>query len=374
MMIYGRKAQAAAVGVLIIGILIVGYLLLLPRENKCELMPDLPECTGTNVSTNALLSEQPGFLQPIEESTEYNIGSIDLFTRETTEIPFTISTDPLVEKSWFNSKKISKEFDVPGRAKNVLLFVGIENSEGLAVLGVIVNGKTVGRVTGAGVHIIEIPSKVIKRTNTLEIVSSTPIIPGITNKFRLNYLSLKETYTTTQPKIERNFIIEQNVKDIISAMLSFTADCYSEDTLKIQVNNDSIIDERICTYYNNDITSALARSNVLTFESDGNYFIHDLKLKVKFKQKDYVTYYFAVNKENFERIDDGRAIAMLKLRFPETEAKKLTIYINGNPINIDTSNLEYKTAVGRLLLKGQNSIRIVPETKVSIGSVSIELE
>ncbi len=373
-MIYGRKAQAAAVGVLIIGVLIVGYLFLLPRENKCELMPDLPECTGTNASANALLSEQPGFLQPIEESTEYNIGSIDLFTRETTEIPFTISTDPLVEKSWFNSKKISKEFDVPGTAKKVLLFVGIESSEGLAVLGVIVNGKTVGRVTGAGVHIIEIPSKVIKRTNTLEIVSSTPIIPGITNRFRLNYLSLKETYTTTQPKIERNFIIEQNVKDIISAMLSFTADCYSEDMLKIQVNNDSIVNERICTYYNNDITSALARSNVLAFESDGNYFIHDLKLKVKFKQKDYVTYYFAVNKENFEKIDDGRTIAMLKLRFPETEAKELTIYVNGNPINIDTSNLEYKTAVGRLLLKGQNSIRIVPETKVSIGSVSIELE
>lgn len=371
---YGRRSQAAAIGVLVIGILIVGYLLFLPSGDKCKLMPDLPECNEQNVSINALLDEQPGFLEPLEDSVEYNIGSIELFTRETTEIPFTISTDPSVEKSWFNSKKISQDFDVPGRAKKVMVIIGIAESEGFASLGVVVNGKTVGRIVGAGSHFVDVPTDIIKRSNTLEIVSSTPIVPGITNRFKLNYLAVKETYTTTQPKIERNFIMEQSVNDVLSAVMTFTADCYSTDGLNIKVNNDTVVNEKICTLYSNDIASALARSNVISFESDGNYFIHDVKIKVKFKQKDYVTYYFAVNKETFEKIDDGGAIAMLKLRFPDTESKKIAVYINGNPVNIDTANLEYKTAVGRLLMKGQNSIRIVPEKKVSIGSVSIELE
>lgn len=373
-MINGRKAQAAAIGVLVLGVLIVGYLMVMEKEDKCKLMPDLAECTGKNVSANALIEEQPGFLQPIEDSVEYKIGSIDLFTRETTEIPFTISSDPTVEKSWFNSKKISQEFDTPGRVTKVLLFVGIAESEGFASLGIVVNGRTVARIVGAGTHVVEIPIDSIKRTNTLEIIPSTPLLPGLKNRFQLNYLSLKETYTTTQPEIERNFIIEQNVNDILSAILSFTADCYSKDALEITINNDTVVNEKICTSFESDVMSALARSNVITFASEGNYFIHDVKLKVKFKQKDFVTYYFAVNKETFDKIDNGETIAMLKLRFPDTESKKITVQINGNPINIDTSNLEYKTAVGRLLMKGQNSIRIVPEKKVSIGSLSIELE
>jgi hypothetical protein len=377
MQLFNKKAEAAAIGVLIIGVLIVGYLMMMPRDDKCKVMPDLPECKGESSSSTTadiLLNEQPGFLQPLEDSVEHDIGSIDLFTRETTEIPFTISTDPSVERSWFNSKKITQEFDIPGRAKKVLLFVGITEAEGFASLGVVINGKTVARVVGAGQHIIEIPSDVLKTSNTLEIVPSTPLIPTITNVFKINYLSLKETYTTTQPQIQRAFKIDQNVHDIISAMLSFTADCYSQDNLKLKINNDTVVNEKICTSYTNDVTSALASNNVITFESGGNYFLHNVKLKIKFKQKDYVTYYFTINKETFERIDNGEVLAMLKLRFPDVDHKETTIYVNGHPVNIDTSNIEYKTAVGRLLLHGQNSLRIVPETKVSIGSVSIELE
>lgn len=374
-MVIRKKAQAAAVGILVIGVLIVAYLLTLPRENKCDIMPDLPECEGINVSSaNTLLSEQPGFLVPVEDSVEQNIGSIDLFTRETTEIPFTLSTDPSVDKSWFNSKKISQEFEVPGRAKKVLLFIGIEEAQGFAALGVIVNGKTVGRVVGAGTHIVEIPLEVVKRSNTLEIVPSTPILPTSTNHFKLNYLSLKETYTTTQPEIQRGFLMEQNVNDIISAMLNFKADCYSTDPLKITVNNATIVNEKICTEYNNDITSALATNNALIFESDGNYFLHDVKVKIKFREKDYVTYYFTVDREAYDKIKEGRALVMLKLRFADTGSKKITVYVNSHPVNIDTANTEYKTAVGRLLMQGQNSIRVLPEKKVNIGQLSIEME
>lgn len=370
-----RKAQAAAVGVLVVGILIVAYLMSLPREDKCKSMPDLPECQeDSNLSESVLLSESPGFLQPIEDSIEYNIGSIDLFTRETTEIPFAISTDPTVEKSWFNSKKITQDFEVPGEAKKIYVIVGIAQAEGFASLAVVINGKTVGRVVGAGTHFVDIPIDSVKRDNTLELIPSTPIIPGITNRFKINYLALKQTYTTTQPKIERSFIISQDANDILSAMLTFTADCYSKDSLKVRINNDTVVNEKICTEYSNDVMSALARSNIISFETEGNYFIHNVKLKVKFKQKDYVTYYFSINKDDFEKIDEGRVLAFLKLRFPDAEKKKITVYANGNPINIDTANLEYKTAIGMLLKRGQNSIKIVPEKSVSIGQLSIELE
>ncbi|MFH1248798.1 MAG: hypothetical protein V1660_01460 [archaeon] len=373
---FTKKAQAAALGVLIIGILIVGYLTLMPKSDKCKNNPDLPECSESSYvnESEALLNEAPGLLQPLEDSVEYSLGSIDLFMRESTEIPFAISLDPTVEKSWFNSKKITQEFEVPGKAKRVIVIVGIAESEGFASLSIIINGHVVERIVGAGAHFVEVPNDVISRNNILEIVPSTPILPGVTNKFDINYLALKETYTTTQPQIERSFMIEQDVNDVLSAVLTFNGNCYSEDSLKVKLNNDTIVNEKICTEYSNDVMSALAKSNTISFESEGNYFLSDVNLKVKFKQKDYVTYYFSVNKDNFERIDDGKVLAFLKLRFPDNEKKKFVVSINGNPINIDTSNLEYKTAVTLLLKKGQNSIRIVPDTKVSIGSLSIELE
>jgi hypothetical protein len=370
-----KNAQGTAV-IAIIAVLLVGYLLLMPAKDKCKIFPDSPECKENVTETGGvvLLSEQPGFLQPIEESAEYKIGSVDLFNRENTEIPVKLDAEAVVEKSWFNSKTIDEEFVVPGRAQKVTLFIGIEEASELAALGVVLNGRTVARVIGTGVHVVELPESRIKHSNTLKLVASTPFTPGKINKFRIGSLILKTKYSLTQPEIGRSFVIEQDAYDISSAILKFDADCYSTDALQVKINGKQIVNEKICTAYSNDVKNFLSRENSITFSSDGNYFIDNIKLNVKFKQRDYTTYYFAIDKENYDKIDEGKVLAMLSLRFPDTEHKEITIYVNGNPIKIDTEKVDYKTSIGRLLLKGQNSIKIVPETTVSLGQIEVYLE
>jgi hypothetical protein len=362
-------------------VLLIAYLLFLPAEEKCKIMPNLKGCAEEQQESVPeeegkifLLSEQPGFLQPIEETAEYKIGSIDLFNREVTEIPLKLSAEPVIEKSWFNSRTIKQEFVVPGRAKKVTLFLGLKEASSFASLVVIVNGNVVTRVIGSGVHIVELPSETIKNTNTLELRASTPILPGLTNRFRLNSLILKEKYLLTQGKVERNFIIEENINDINSAKFEFNADCYSTEPLVVKLNDKIIVNEKICTEFKNEIRNFLEQNNKLVFSTNGNYYIQDVRIKIKFKQRDFVTYYFTVNKENYEKLENGEVLAMLRLRFPDREHKEITVYINGNPVNIDTEKIEYKTAISRLLLKGQNSIKIVPDIAVSLNSVEIYLE
>jgi hypothetical protein len=357
----------------------VGYLLLLPAKEKCKIFPELGECNKTKVSVSGekvlLLSEQPGFLQPIEESAEYKITSVDLFNRETTEIPIKLTAESVVEKSWFNSKTIEEEFVVPGRAQKITLFVGLQEASELAALGVVLNGRTVARVVEAGVHVIELPISAIKQTHTLELVASTPLMPGKINKFLIGSLVLKTKYSLTQPEIGRGFRIEQDVNDISSAILKFDADCYSTDALQVSLNGKNIVNEKICTGHSVDVRNLLATENNLVFASDGNYFIDNILLKVKFKQRDYATYYFAIDKENADKIKNGEVLAMLSLRFPDVEHKEVTIYINGHPVKIDTEKVEYKTGtIGKLLQQGQNSVKVVPETKVSIGQLEVYLE
>ncbi len=372
----GKKADGgAAIVIIAIAILFVGYITLLPKEDRCKIIPDLPMCNATKngVSANVLLSEKPGLLQPIEESTEYNIGTIELFNKEVTEIPFSLTAN-IVERSWFNNNKIEKEFTMPGRIMRTIVFVSVQEA-GFGALSIVINGKTAGRVIGTGIHTVEVPPALIKHNNILGLIASPPLIPGNTNSFKINSIILKQVYTLTQPEITRNFVMEQDVGDVSSALLSFDADCYSTEPLIIQLNNKTIINEKICGRYpGNDVRSALERSNEIRFETEGNYYIHDAKLKVKFKQRDYISYYFTIGKDEYAKIDDGLVLVMLKLRFPDTSNKRVTIYLNGNPVSIDTSKVEYKTAIGKLLTKGQNSVKIVPETSVDLGQLDIYFE
>lgn len=369
-----KKAQAA-IAIIAIAVLLLGFLVLMPSSDKCKVFPDSPLCNKTTeIQGSVLLSEEPGLLQPIEESAEYKISAVDLFNRENTEVPIKLSAEAVIEKSWFNSKTIGEEFILPGRAIKVTLFLGITDASSLAAISVILNGKTAARVVGSGVHVIDLPESLLKHTNTLKLAASTPLLPGEINKFLIGSLMLKQRYSLTQPEIGRSFVIEQDANDISSAELKFDADCYSADALHVSLNGKPVLNEKICTGFTGNVKGMLAKDNELAFSSDGNYFVDNIKLKVKFKQRDYTTYYFAIDKENYDRISDGKVLALLALRFPDTEHKEITIYVNGNPVKIDTEKIDYKTSIGRLLLKGQNSIKIVPDTTVSLGKIEVYLE
>lgn len=377
-----KKAQGAAIaGFIIIMLLIVlAYLFFLPFSEKCKIIPDLPECSnlpsGTGSVSNvqnaalSLLSENPGLIIPKEDSAEYDIGTINLFNKEETEIPIRISIDPFVEKSWFSERVIEQQFSIPGEAREATIFLGITESS-FGSLIVKINEKVVAKVSGEGIHIINVPSSMLGRDNILSLSSSTPMLPFMNSKVIISTIIVKERYGLVQSELERDFSLIYDLDDIQSATLTYDADCYSEDRLIIKLNNATVINEKICSSFSTEISDFLQKENKLEFSSEGTFFIHDIKIKIKAQETDYPTYFFALSKENYDKIQNGKFLVMLKLGFSDKNNKKLIVYVNGNAININTDKVSYETAISRLLVKGQNSVKLVPEKTVNVGTIDI---
>lgn len=384
-MITKRKAQAVIPLVIIgIAVLIVLYIVLLPSAEKCKILPDLEQCNRTSSSVNSggetvsavFLSEKPGLLEPIEESSEYSFGTINLFNKQVTEVPLKLIGDPSIEKEWFYSKPYSIKFSTPGEAEEVILFVDLSQipSSGISRLGVYINGKKVTTIKDIGLNTVTIPGKFIKRDNTVTFISSTPLSMFKKNIYRIGTVIVKQTYFLTQGKITKNVNIE-NPDLIISATLNFSSDCYSDDLLKIAVNGNLLTNEKICGDYSQDISSSFNKSNEISFSTEGNYFLTDVTLKIKNKQSDYVTYFFPVDEDSYDSIKDGKKLVFVNIVFGDSKTQKLTLYVNGNPLRIETDQTNFKTGtISRLLVKGQNSLRIVPEARTNIGLFEIYTE
>ena len=56
----------------------------------------------------------------------------------------------------------------------------------------------------------------------------------------------------------------------------------------------------------------------------------------------------------------------MKLQFNQTGEKKLTIYLNGEALSVETRKLEFETTVNKYLEEGQNSIIFIPETELTL--------
>jgi mRNA-degrading endonuclease HigB of HigAB toxin-antitoxin module len=385
--ILNKKAQASAVPIVIIAIafLILLYIVFLPKSEKCKILPDLEQCNRTDSgstysgagteASKIFLSENPGLLEPIEESAEYSFGTINLFNREVTEIPLKLLSDPSAEREWFYSKPYEIKFTTPGNSKELIIFVELYSipSPEISRLSVYLNGKKIASLKNKGLNTIYVPNNLVQKENQLKFVASVPLSLFRKNVYQISSIIVKQTYSLTQGQIIKNLNIE-NPDSITSAILEFDSDCYSDDLLTISINNRDIVNEKICGEYSQEVRNFLNATNKITFSTDGSYFLTDVKLKVKNKQADYITYFFSVDEENYNALKDGKKLVFAHLTFGDAN-NKLVLYINGNPYRIDTTQTDFKTgAIAKLLIKGQNSLRIVPETRVNLGFLELYAE
>lgn len=380
---YSKKSQAAIPLVIIaIAVLIVLYIILIPKSEKCKILPDLEQCnrtlatSGAGTTSEVFLSENPGQLEAIEESSDYSYGTINLFNKEITEVPLKLIGDPIAEKEWFYSKPYEIKFTTPGNPKELILFVDIDEAPlaGISHLGVYINDKKVTTIKNKGLNTVNVPVKLVKRENTIKFVASTPLSMFKRNVYRISTIIVKQTYSLTQGKITKNLNIE-NPDAVISAILNFSSDCYSDDLLKITINGEIAVNEKICGKYAQDIKNFLNKSNEIAFSTEGSYFLTNVRLKLKNKQSDYITYFFSIDEDNYDAIQNGKKLVMAHLTFSGAGTQKLILYVNGNPLRIETSQTDFKTGtISRLLVKGQNSIRIVPETKINLGLLEVYSE
>lgn len=369
-MLDNKRAQGKIILLLFaIGLFIVIYLVALPISERCKLLPDLPDCVPTKNLT-IILNATPGVLVP-QEKVQYSLQPIELFSYESLNFPLTIFPQTL-ERSWFYEKTIKQEFSLHERIKDAKVFIYVTRVFGS--LDVYVNNKKIKTIREKGYYLASIPANILNRTNSLKVVPSLPWLPFLINSIDIDSIIVKEVYFITQDTITKAVTIEQNLSDIKKAQLSFEAECFSQDALKVIWNGQTLADKQVCNVYEINLTDKLEKENTLTFYSSGNYLIKDIKIAVETKEKQYPIYFFSLYSEQIASIKNGTFNAAIYLTFPSLESKEFDIYLNSFKIPISTTSPLVRTAVNYYIREGQNVLYIIPKKTFTLSSLVFQLE
>lgn len=342
--------------ILAIGVFIVAYLVALPVSERCKYLPDLPECKPSYAAVS-LLNVSPGLMVP-QEFADYSLQPIELFSYESLNFPLRVLPQT-IKRSWFSETSIEQNFTLHQKLKEAKVFVPVTKSSGS--LEIFVNGQKIKTIYEKGYYLASIPRNILNKTNTLKVSASTPWLPVLVNSFEVDSIIVKEVYFITHDTVSKSISIAQNISDINLAIISFNAECFYQDNLKVILNNQLIENKAICDRHAVNVTSFLQKENNLTFSSSGNYLISDIELRISTKEKQYPIYYFNIDSENVDNVRDGINNAALYVYFSDLERKQFDVYLNGFKIPIDTSLPMYRTIVNSYIHSGQNVIFIIPK-------------
>jgi len=369
-MLNNQRAQGKLIIlILAIGIFIVSYLVVLPLDERCKLLPDLPECISSVVST-PILNVSPSWLVP-QEIADYSFQPIELFSYESLDFPISVLPQR-VERSWWYGKSIEEQFTLHEKVINAKIFVSIAKSSGF--LDIFVNGEKIKTISGNGYFFASIPKSILNKTNTLRVAASIPYVPWWVNNFEIDSLIVKEIYLITQDTATEEITLEKNVEDVKNAVLSFNSECFTQDPLQIVFNGKIMDDKLICDDYAVNLTQYLAKENNLTFYTKGNYLLEKIKFNIETIGKDYPSYYFNIDEDQVKGLKNGSSNAALYLFFPNLEQKQADIYLNGAKLEMSTTSPEYRTLVNQYVREGQNSLMIVPKKAFMLTSLILQIE
>ena len=81
-----------------------------------------------------------------------------------------------------------------------------------------------------------------------------------------------------------------------------------------------------------------------------------------------------IRENEYEQIDEGIALVMLKFEFDSTENKEIDVYINKQLLEIETDNIGYNTRINDFLQEGENTIELIARTDVKVEKLKVDLE
>ena len=357
---------AVVIGVAILSLL---YLVFVPLTEKCKIIPTLPECSSQAVQKDVIFEAKPGFLKQQLEHSYYSLSPVELFTKNevnTASLLHNVET----EKTIFATGIQTGRFSVYGKVEKIKLFISVREYNG--ALKIKVNGNQIAVLKGNGVLEAEVPVSDLKKENTLTLESTMPILPWGRNFYIIDNVQIQQFYTVFKTSQTQILNLEENFSDVGSARLSLWVDCIGQKNLVIMLNNLKLLDDYSCGLKSFDIKPS--KSNVFIFKSDGDYYLHDIKLDLKFKVNDYPTYYFNLNADDLNMIRSGKKSSLLGIQFDSSEEKNFDFYVNGIlVVKADTVKINWQASIDKWMRDGQNSIKIIPKTDVNILDLKLEL-
>lgn len=385
----GISGASAAVLVAIIAALIIIYILVLPPQERADLLgenlTDDDGDGGSEIRENStLLLESPGRLEFMaQKEVEHALPSVNLFT--TTNALVIESRQSLyVKNAWFDKAFANITFGIDDltQTENVYLVFNIKKRGGRLILRL--NGYELANneFSQTNVEPIELPKRILKDENVLEMsVSGVGWKFWKTNEYILE--NIKITADVTDISTRKSDLVFQvtsaEKSNLDRVFVKFFPDCEIDDVgpLTVLLNNNrifsSVPDCGMLRPLEVSPHLLLSGENSLVFSTDkGAYLIDNIVVKSELKEMLYPTYYFEVNETVYDEIVDGDMDVLLYFEFvSDVEQKKAEIWVNSHQRGIDTRDREYELNINSLVKQGNNVIEIKPKATLDVVNLRV---
>jgi len=372
------QAGGAAALVAIIATILVLYIILLPADIREELLNDSTTKKvkeAEDKEESLLVFEHPGTLDPLQlRDREKILDSFNLYS-EKSAVVLKSSASAQIENAWFTKRTHNLSFTVDDLAntENYVLAFDVASSRGRLIIEL--NGKEIynTQVSVGNVPPIKIDKDDVREENSLIFTSSgVGLAFWRVNEYNLRNVRVIADFTDVSKKEYTNFFIvsateKENIEEV---ELSFIPYCLTDKVgpLTIKMNGrllpyQAIPDCGLLSRIPFDPNNLKQGENIITFRADeGNYLIDRVKIISKLQPLDYPFYYFELEKEDFEAIEDGEANITIELRFADFDDKTGELNVDGHITSIDTDEIRYEKDISLFVEEGQNFIQIKPRT------------
>lgn len=393
----GQSAAGAAVLLAIIAGLLIMFIIMIPPQDRAELLGESGTSTtatgsssssgGSGTSVTNLMVATPGKLDFLSKSEiEHPLPVVQVFTDVESKI--------LAEKSMayakrgvFNNEPSVLKFEFPNvnLVKNAYLSFKVKNAVGKVIIDV--NGENVfySEVESDESKTIIIPVSALKESNEVTIsVASPRLMFWATNEVDLENVKFVADVTSLEAQYSKNvFLVSDDEKrNLEKVVLKFQPECnYGEaGRLAIAINGEEIYNgypdcDLAMIPIDVSASSISSGENEILFKVDkGKYLLSHILLVSHLKEPDYPTYYFELSEEKYNDINDGTYTARLKLEFVDiTDTKKGNVMVNGHIDYFDTKANNYVLDISDDIVKGMNSVKIKPSKVLEIRELKVDL-
>ncbi|MCK5138396.1 MAG: hypothetical protein KAK00_01130 [Nanoarchaeota archaeon] len=387
-----QRAQSgmnAAILIAIISGLIVLYIIFLPSGERLELIGENDSRGDSGSDDEKILIEDKSIIMEYigEDEIDHDLPSVNLYT--STEAS-TIREENMVyvKNGLFDKQEKEIEFKVsePENTKNVLISFYSKKKKGRLIITLNDHEIFNNEIEKVNVDPIKISKDFVAANNNLKLeASGVGMAFWSTNEFLLENFKITADVTDTSTRESViNFIVPQSEsRNIEKARLRFVPECQPENvgTLEILINNhgiySSVPDCGTPRPLDFSPTNIITGENKLVFRSDrGRYLIDQIKITTELKEASSYTYFFDVDEDLIEDIEDDKKSVNLTFYFvDDKEDKEAEIIINSRKTYMTSHNdFEWSTNIDRYLEEGSNSLKIIPEERMEIRKLQVRAE
>ena len=385
----GQAAGAAILLAIILGVLIM-FIVLIPPQERAELLGDTSTSSTNASSTKSttveenLLTASPGRIDYLgQRDIEHPIPVVNLYTRTESQI-IAEKNIAYISRGVFSEEKSTLTFSLEdlSHTDKVLLAFSVDSFEGRLIITL--NGDEIfngDKVNGP----ISLPKNSLEKDNELIFRASSPGLAfWATTKISLEDIKVVADITTLDAQSSRSVFLvsETEQSNLEKVILKFQPDCHFDQVgpLHISVNGNEIyaaVPDCDLALIPIEFSPSLvhAGENTLVFSTErGSYYISHIIVKSQLKELEFPTYYFELSHEQFQDVQNNRKRVRLELNFVEVAASKYGEFVfNGHVRDFDTREALLVVDLSRDVVDGNNALKVKPRKTIEVRELKVDL-